>query len=338
VRENRGLWGIQWAKQLPAMSNFEDSATPAALATFRHEALLYEGDDGFLAGTAPFIRAAVEAEEPVLTVVSAPKIDMLREELGDVADEATFADMQDVGSNPARIIPAWREFVEENGGGKRPLRGIGEPIWADRRPAELVECQRHEALLNLVFADGTPMWLMCPYDSEALGPEVIAEAHCSHPVVVEEGKPRASDGYHDIDVVAGPFAAPLSPPPADAADLSFTADTLDSLRVYVGGAAELLGLEPARCADLVLAVNEVATNAVLHGGGEGTLLMWAEDGTVMCEVRDSGMLDAPLAGRVRPSPDRVGGHGLWLANHVCDLVQMRSFPDGTVVRVHVRAG
>ncbi|MGI8873571.1 MAG: hypothetical protein ACR2KP_04455 [Egibacteraceae bacterium] len=34
------------------------------------------------------------------------------------------------------------------------LRGAGEPIWPERRPAELVECQRHESLLNVAFADG----------------------------------------------------------------------------------------------------------------------------------------------------------------------------------------
>jgi anti-sigma regulatory factor (Ser/Thr protein kinase) len=320
------------------MSNFEDSATSAATATFRHEALLYGGDDGFLAGAAPFLRGAAAAEEPVLAMVSGAKIDMLREDLGDVADEVAFADMHEVGSNPARIIPAWREFVEQHGRGGRPMRGIGEPIWAGRSSAELIECQRHEALLNLAFADASAMWLLCPYDVDALDPEVVAEAHCSHPVVVEDGATRESDGYHGIDVVAAPFAAPLSPPPADAAELSFTAESLDSLRVYLAGRAELLGLEPTRREDLVLAVNEVATNAVLHGGGEGTLLMWAEDGTVLCEIRDTGNLDAPLAGRVRPSPDRIGGHGLWLANHLCDLVQMRSFSTGTVVRVHLRAG
>src|SRR5438270_6312388 len=123
------------------MSKFEDSATLAGTATFRHEALLYAGEEGFLAGTAPFLRAAVEAEEPVLAMVSGAKIDMLREELGGAAAEVAFADMREVGSNPARIIPAWREFVEERGSGTRPMRGIGEPMWTERGPAELVECQ-----------------------------------------------------------------------------------------------------------------------------------------------------------------------------------------------------
>jgi anti-sigma regulatory factor (Ser/Thr protein kinase) len=177
---------------------------------------------------------------------------------------------------------------------------------------------------------------LCPYDTEALDPTVIAEAHCSHPVIVEGGSERDSDDYHGIDVAAAPFAHPLSEPPTDAAELGFAGDSLEELREFVVRHAELAGLDSARRADLVLAVNEVATNSVLHGGGDGTLLVWSEGDTLVCDVRDSGCFDHPLAGRERPRPDRVGGHGLWLANQLCDLVQVRSLSAGTVVRLHLR--
>ena len=49
---------------------------------FRHEALLYAGEDGFVEGTLPWLRDAVAAQEPTLVVVSAAKIARLREELG----------------------------------------------------------------------------------------------------------------------------------------------------------------------------------------------------------------------------------------------------------------
>jgi anti-sigma regulatory factor (Ser/Thr protein kinase) len=318
------------------MSTIEQTARVAGRAAFRHEALLYSGRDGFLAGTVPFIRAGLEADEPVLAIVSQTKIDLLREALNGTADDVHFADMQEVGTNPARIIPAWREFIDDYGIAGRSLRGIGEPVWSDRSPAELIECQRHESLLNLAFADGCAMRLLCPYDTHALDRTVIAEAHRSHPVIVEGGAERDSDCYHGIDLVAAPFADPLSKPPRDPARLVFTGETLDAVRYFVAAEAERVGMDAVRRADLVLAVNEVATNSVLHGGGDGTLLVWREGETLICELRDSGYFDHPLAGRERPRPDRVGGHGLWLANQLCDLVQVRSFSTGTVVRLHLR--
>ena len=57
---------------------------------------------------------------------------------------------------------------------------------------------------------------------------------------------------------------------------------------------------------------------------------------LVSEVMDRGLIEDPLAGRRRPVPGQVGGHGLWLANQVCDLVQVRATPGGNVVRMHMR--
>src|SRR3954451_8296504 len=99
---------------------------------FRHEAMLYDGPETFVAAAAPFIRAAVAADEPIMVAVGAEKIDLLRSHLGDDAEGVAFADMAEVGANPARIIPAWRDFLDATPGRGRPRRGMGEPIWADR--------------------------------------------------------------------------------------------------------------------------------------------------------------------------------------------------------------
>jgi len=56
---------------------------------------------------------------------------------------------------------------------------------------------------------------------------------------------------------------------------------------------------------------------------------------VVCEVNDDGYLQDPLVGRRRPTPDAMGGRGLWLANQLCDLVQVRNGVEGCVVRVRV---
>jgi anti-sigma regulatory factor (Ser/Thr protein kinase) len=96
------------------------------------------------------------------------------------------------------------------------------------------------------------------------------------------------------------------------------------------------GLGPARREDFLLAVNELATNSVRHGGGGGVLRVWHEDGALVAEVRDGGQIDEPLAGRELPPDGALGGHGLWLVNQLCDLMQLRTFAEGSVVRVHMR--
>ena len=98
---------------------------------YRHEALLYSGIAEFLAGTTSFIRRAVHAGEPILVVVSRPKIAMLREELGAGAGRVSFADMAEVGGNPGRIIAAWRAFVQAHAGASQ-VWGIGEPVYPGR--------------------------------------------------------------------------------------------------------------------------------------------------------------------------------------------------------------
>ena len=301
---------------------------------FRHEAFFYVGPARFLEGTTTFIREAFEAGEPILVVVSARKIDLLRERLGPDAADVRFADMGDVGVNPARIIPAWADFVSQHGEG--PMRGIGEPIWAERSAAELVECQRHESLLNVAFAGSAGFTLLCPYDTAALGRDVVDEACRSHPFIRENGAHRDSPRWTGIDELAGPFSASLPEPPGSSLEMAFQTWSLGDLRSLVARGATTAGFGPARAGDVVTAVNEVASNSLRHARGRGVLRMWHAPDALVCEVSDEGHIDEPLVGRLRPEVDDRGGRGLWMVNQLCELVQLRSTPTGTTVRMHFR--
>src|SRR4051794_37489331 len=200
---------------------------------FVHEAFLYRDPEEFLRGTLEFVRGGVEADEPVFVVLNAEKIARLREALGEDAHRVLFADMAEVGANPARIIAAWHDFVDAHGASGRPIRGIGEPIWAGRSDSELAECHRHEELLNLAFADTPAFRLLCPYDVSALDPSVVEEAERTHPFMSDVEPSRKSGTSRGPKPISAPFANPLEAPPASAARLTFDADSLGELRELV---------------------------------------------------------------------------------------------------------
>jgi anti-sigma regulatory factor (Ser/Thr protein kinase) len=300
---------------------------------FRHEALLYGDQASFLEGTIPFLRDGVAAGEPILVVETIDKIELLRAELGRDADHVPFADMAEVGANPGRIIPVWREFADRHPGER--LRGIGEPIWKGRLGAVLIECQRHESLLNVAFDSGVEMRLLCPYDCKALDPEVIAEARRSHPFVVEGSRVDQSADYRNHGRAATLPDAPLPEPPIGCREVVIEPGTLGLLRTLVTAAATGAGLDQARIRDVVVAANEVATNSLRHGGGKGLLRAWRDNGALIVEIRDDGCFDRPLVDRQRPTADAAASRGLWLANQLCDLVQIRSNSHGTLVRLHM---
>ncbi len=196
----------------------------------------------------------------------------------------------------------------------------------------MTECYRHEALLNAAFDGGGSWRLVCPYDLDDLDDHVIEAARRSHPIVTDERATRINDAYSD-DGSAGALDGEFPPPPPEVREMAFTGEDLGMLRRLLSQWAAEERLASDATDELVLAVNELATNSVRYGGGSGLLALWREQSALLCEVRDAGHIADPLIGRERPMPEEHSGRGIWLVHQLCDLVQIRSSPKGTTVRV-----
>ncbi len=120
-------------------------------------------------------------------------------------------------------------------------------------------------------------------------------------------------------------------------EIPFTAEDLYELRRLMSGWAARESMSGDSVDDLVLSVHEIATNSIRHGGGRGTLRLWRAGGSLVCEVEDEGRIEEPVgAGASCPGTSPTESRGLWIANQLCDHVEIRSGSEGTQVRLHKR--
>ena len=180
--------------------------------------------------------------------------------------------------------------------------------------------------------------MVCLYDSAELTPSVLDDAGCTHPALLRPGSAEeSSPGYLGPDGLPPGCDDPLACPPAAAERLRYQRD-LRPVRSLVARCARGARLPARRITDLVLAASEVAANTLRHTRAGGTVHLWHDEQEILCQITDSGVIADRLAGYRVPADDLPGGKGLWLVNQVCDLVEVRSSPDGTTICLHMRLG
>ncbi|MEP7048633.1 MAG: MEDS domain-containing protein [Ilumatobacteraceae bacterium] len=319
---------------MPAATIVEPFREESTQPGFRHEAVLYNGQGEFVEFASRFVRDAVAAGYPTFVVVSATKIEALHSELQDEADDVLFADMAQVGRNPGLLLTAWEAFIEEHRGDGLPLRGIGELVWPGRNAAQLAECHIQEALANIAFGTAVDMWVLCPYDISAMSADVIEGAFRTHRYLVDNGIATISRHYDSATELSDLVNTEFPPAPSTAASLSFatTDDFGRLLDRYLGVA----GFADRQRAAFIEAAIGVAALAIDHSAGTHSALIWVASDDAVLEIGDIGEIDDPFAGRRHPHAGDRPGHALWIANQVCELVQIRNTCRGTAARMHIR--
>jgi anti-sigma regulatory factor (Ser/Thr protein kinase) len=113
--------------------------------------------------------------------------------------------------------------------------------------------------------------------------------------------------------------------------LEFAFADLASVRHLVDTHAVSAGLDEGQRRDAVLAVDEIASNAVRHGGGSGRLDLWHSPGWLWFRVVDRGDGLPDGVGPSLPGPSQPNGRGLWIAKRLADQLTVDTGPDGTTV-------
>jgi anti-sigma regulatory factor (Ser/Thr protein kinase) len=307
------------------------------VSAFEHDALLYDGVDGFVENMLPFVRAGLERGDAILAVTSPRNISALRDALGADAERVDYRDSAPWYASPGKAFRGYADYVATQPEGRR-LRAIGEPVWPVGRPEAVSEWARYESVLNVAFADA-PAWIVCPYDAAALPDEILTHALETHPTTHAQGRRVPHDGYVATETFWSSLdeRLPFAEQPRTR-ELRVTSE-LAALRAAVESEARRAGVASARLPELLLAVHELAINALTHGGGDAVLRTWAEEHDFVCELADDGPgLERRYAGYVTPTADDLRGRGLWLVRQITDIVEVRSGPHGTRIRVRVRRG
>lgn len=299
-----------------------------------HSTLFYDGSRQYADEVGAVLRDALGQGHRGLVLAPARRVDELRDALGRDADEVTFVE------DTVAYAPQWNayrvllEFAAQAPGVR--TCAVAEQTLTARTPAEVVDYQRLEAAINLVFAEHD-VDLLCPYDASTLPAHLLDIGRHTHGTMRANGTMAPNHGFDDPMVMLAGLAA-VVPPPADAitVDCSSPADVADARQLVRLLGADLR-LDGDTIDDVALAVTEVLTNALLHGKPPAMLHVYESGATWVCHVQDGG-LDAldPLIGLLPPVLPTDHGYGLWLARQLCAAVDVGSDETGTHVRLHTR--
>jgi DNA-binding GntR family transcriptional regulator/anti-sigma regulatory factor (Ser/Thr protein kinase) len=306
----------------------------AAAGRLTHRALIYTTPDDFLAGALPFVEEGIDREERVLAVTTPRNREALVRALGARAGAVEFRDSDEWYRVPSHTLLAYERYLQHADSAR--VRIVGEPIWTELSPAASREWTRYESILNVEFALA-PASFLCPYDIGALPERIVADARRTHPELCAGAVVAPSPDSRDSRALARELDdEDFEEPQGPIAEHSVTPD-LGGVRTFALEQAVRAGLSGRAMAGALLAVQELAANAVVHGPRGGTLRAWLAGDELIFEMRDDGArLVDPMVAQL--TPGLAGGQGpggLWTARLLSDLVEVRSGSDGFVVRLHL---
>lgn len=295
-----------------------------------HAAAYHSSRTDLLAQLVPIVEHALVRDERVALALQPDTEAALRTELGAGAPLHVLAPPAEAGSGQTVALQRGRELRELTRDG--PVTVLTEHLSELDGPDGSFWTEL-DAAVNVALAE-LPVRLTCFFPELPLHQSVLDGAAENHPYVLVRG------GLHPNPRHRAPREVltehPVTPPlllGVPDVTVSFRSWQLQDVRRAVRRLAGAAGFTDDRTEDVVLAVNEVATNAVEHSGPAAELHVWATGGGLVCEVHDTGVLADPLPGMASPHPSEPRGRGLWIARQLCDLLHVWSDDHGTHVRV-----
>jgi anti-sigma regulatory factor (Ser/Thr protein kinase) len=286
-----------------------------------------------VAQIAPLVRAGLDRRVPVALAVTPETVAALRERLGGL-DEVVLLD------HPAGPTARSGQSVAVHLAARlRELAATGPALVITEHQPRLdgpdgrfwVEL---EAAVPLALT-GAPVDLRCFYPGDPQHHRVLDAARRNHPTLLVHGALQPNPDHRPAGEVLAdiPVAAPPSLPGPPDVRLDLADTPLVEVRARLETALLDAGFARDRAEDVVFAVNEIATNAVQHGGPPAHLDLWMVPRAAVVEVHDGGTLRDPLPGVRPPAAGQRGGWGVWVARQTCEVLHVWRDDAGTHVRM-----
>jgi len=303
--------------------------------SLQHDLLLHDSVEELAALAAPVLLAGL-ADGDAAVVLTGPKTAaVLTDALAD-DDRVVVLDQTEVyGTRTPAALTALRRLAERQAPAGRLLRVVGKTDFGPT-PRQWLEWERYEAVINRALRD-QPLWGVCVYDTSRLPDTVVEAGLRTHPhLVTAEGRQVNPQYQEPAEFLR---ALPVPEEPLERTEPLLRVDDVSDfigLRHSVARHLAGLGGSPDALEDLHLAIDEMSSNAVRHGGPPVQLRLWASRDRVVCTISDRGPgMDDPFAG-YGPAHGRDlsrGGMGLWLARQLCDHVDVIDDGAGLTVRL-----
>jgi len=300
-----------------------------------HALLRYDSPESLCARAVPYVHEGLDRGEAVIAVVSTGVEQVLRSALGDDAGQVRWQAGDVSYGRLGAMFEGFRRFLAEQRAAGVPMRLLAQndSLGTEERMAAYL---RFEAMANEAYRPYGYRWA-CLYDTRAHSPQTLRHVGQVHPRLLQaDGREIPNDDYLEPSTYVARSGPPPPPPPAAV-----------QLDVAVTGPGELVlfrhllyrwadRAEMGEYAgDVVVAVGEVATNALQHGRPPVRVRAWTADGLARVHVHDRSLAPIPAtAGYHRPPPEHDRGYGLWVARQLADVVTTHTCRRGTTVTLH----
>ncbi|HET9117419.1 MAG TPA: ATP-binding protein [Pseudonocardiaceae bacterium] len=295
-----------------------------------HHGLLHSPSADLAAILAPLIAERLTQEETVLAALPADITEKLPALLPTLAG-LHVTDSSELFRHPGRVLAYYRAWLAETRSDGRPAAIVAVPDPGDNDQHRAALWMHIDAATTVALAEYDNLTLICAYPDCPAAADAVRRVHPS----LVNGTIIPNPDHLPAEQFVARY--PL-PPPAELGRPELIHNIehltqLSPLRQIVSAHASGAGLPAARCDDVVLAVTEVASNALEHGAPPATVRLWTTSSSMICQVTDAGRYTEPLAGLLPPPSTQYRGRGLWMVHQLCDQFYLWQHP--TTVRVQM---